>query len=478
MHEIFGNVTTKDFETCFFILFSEVGIECNIKTHRRRKAATDLLLPDSTMDYLEENGYVLEYGSEGQAHIECPFSDEHTQESGVSATTYFPKGSRGYEQGHFKCFHAHCEGREDVDFEEALGVRLAMFEDLTLLEAGRRKFEAIPLHEFVAEPTPPWMIKGILPETGMAMIYGASGSGKSFLAIDLALSIALGEEWCGRKVNQGSVVYVAAEGAGGIRKRFKAYARQHSINPEDIPINAIQDAPNLHGNDATLLLKEIQKVEDVRVVIVDTLAQVSPGADENSAKDMGAVLNRCKKVQEETGALVVLIHHSGKDASKGARGWSGMFAAMDTVIEVSSKQKKRKAKITKQKDGEDGTEFPFELRPITLGYDEDGDEITSCFVQYTEPDGITPDLRGVWQERILEVACELEVNEIPVKDFLDNVVSSVEPPEDGKRDSRRDGALRALRNISEQGVILFDGNIVSFPQDRNSSQSDKCEDAA
>ncbi len=477
-------LTEKQFEAVMFVLESEFGIAPTSRRGLRKRGVKDLDRADSTYEFLEKKGLVLEYGDDGQQHIECPFADEHTTESVVSATSYFPAGSGGYEQGHFICLHAHCEGRTNEDFEEALGVIASEFEYLGPLE-GRRKFEAIPLHEFVSAPSPSWMIKGILPHSGLAMIYGASGSGKSFLAIDIALSIALGSEWCGKKVSQGNVVYIAAEGAAGIRKRFKAYALHHSLDTKNIPISAIEDAPNLHGNDATRLLSEIQKVEGVRVVVVDTLAQSSPGADENSAKDMGAILSKCKKIQEETGALVILIHHSGKDSSKGARGWSGIFAAMDTVIEVRSNKETRIAKITKQKDGEDGIEYSFALHPITLGWDDDDDEITSCIVVYVEHENVTVGVRGKWQVSIVKAMQELDQRDEPVlrQDVISRAIKfhPFEPGDDSenpKRDRRAESVNRALNQLEEMGLLFVDDDRVACPQTHEDPQNELCGNAA
>lgn len=128
-------LTEEQFETVCFILQEEFAVADTTQKGLRKKASKDAaIVPDDIYDYLEENDHVIEYGAEGQLHIECPFADEHTTESAVSATSYFPRGSRGYERGHFVCLHAHCDHREDVDFEEALGIRAAEMQELTLTE--------------------------------------------------------------------------------------------------------------------------------------------------------------------------------------------------------------------------------------------------------------------------------------------------------------------------------------------------------
>lgn len=123
----FPEITQDQFERLFDGLVKAFAIEEPTKGHLRQQGETRQV-EDSTAEFLEENGLVLGYGPENQLFIECPFKDEHTTESGETATAYLPAGVRGYKQGHFKCLHAHCEGRDDVDFLDALGVRVAGFD--------------------------------------------------------------------------------------------------------------------------------------------------------------------------------------------------------------------------------------------------------------------------------------------------------------------------------------------------------------
>lgn len=116
---------------------------------------------------------------------------------------------------------------------------------------------------------------------------------------------------------------------------------------------------------------------------MDTLNAATSGLDENSSRDMGLILEAAKKLQRLTGGLVVLVHHTGKDASKGLRGHSSLLAALDAVIEVGRNGEARYWRMSKSKESEDGKRRGFRLKPIGLGYDEDGEPETSCVV---EPD--------------------------------------------------------------------------------------------
>jgi putative DNA primase/helicase len=116
------------------------------------------------------------------------------------------------------------------------------------------------------------------------------------------------------------------------------------------------------------------------VVIVDTLNRAAPTSDENSSKDMGEILQACKRLQGLIGGLVVLVHHTGKDTTQGARGHSSFFAALDGAIEVKRKTDKRSWSIAKAKDGQDGRDYSFALKLHELGEDTDGDKVTSCTI--------------------------------------------------------------------------------------------------
>ena len=117
------------------------------------------------------------------------------------------------------------------------------------------------------------------------------------------------------------------------------------------------------------------------VIFIDTLNRSAPMADENSSKDMGEILEGAKRLQLAICGLVVLVHHTGKDTTKGMRGHSSLFAALDGAIQVERSVVGRAWGVAKAKDGEDGGKFPFKLKLHVLGKDADGDEITSCTVE-------------------------------------------------------------------------------------------------
>lgn len=228
-----------------------------------------------------------------------------------------------------------------------------------------------------------WLIKGVLPAAELAVVYGASGSGKSFFVLDMVAAIARGIEWRGRKTRQCPVVYIAAEGASGFRARTLAYGRHQDADLTTMPFHVLPSAVDLVDGYLELC-EDIEQIGGAGIVVVDTLSAVTPGLDENTGRDMGQLVNACRQVHAATGALVILVHHSGKDAEQGARGWSGLRAACDCEIRVTQEGPDRAARITKQKDGEEGMDFGFCLSVVQVGFDEDNDPVTSCVVEETD----------------------------------------------------------------------------------------------
>ena len=116
-------------------------------------------------------------------------------------------------------------------------------------------------------------------------------------------------------------------------------------------------------------------------MVIDTLNRAAPDVDENSSQDMGRILQGVKELQRRTEGLVVLVHHSGKDLSRGMRGHSSLHAALDGAVEVERTGEERSWKAVKVKDGEDGHRHTFHLFRHVLGQDADGDDFSSCTVR-------------------------------------------------------------------------------------------------
>jgi hypothetical protein len=236
-----------------------------------------------------------------------------------------------------------------------------------------------------------YLVKGLLDAGAMSVIYGPSNSGKTFWTIDLAYHIAIGAPWRGRRVTQASVLYLAAEGGRGVINRVAALKQAHGVC--DAPFAVKRAGLDLLHDQADLqhivdLSAEVRaKLPDApHLIVIDTLSRVMAGGDENSAADMTALIRNIDAIRATTGAHIATVHHTGKDAARGARGHSSLRAATDTEIEIMNEGGARAAMVTKQRDHEGGETFAFELKTVLLGHDQDGDEVSSCIIEATDAD--------------------------------------------------------------------------------------------
>lgn len=232
------------------------------------------------------------------------------------------------------------------------------------------------------------LIEGLLTIGGGSILYGDSNSGKTFLAIDLACAIARGIKWMGRRTHQGLVVYLATESPGSVITRLYAYQKYHdTIVPNFVVIKSPVNLFN-GDNDTNVVIYTIQQLEQqqgekVQLIIGDTLARLSAGANENAGQDMSLVMRRFDRIRNKTGAHFMLIHHCGKNTSNGARGWSGLRAAIDTEIEVTSNSDGRYIEVTKQRDlPSKGERISFALTPVKLDIaNKWGKNLSTCVVE-------------------------------------------------------------------------------------------------
>lgn len=247
-------------------------------------------------------------------------------------------------------------------------------------EAPGPRFRVMTADDLAALPPVRWRVRGVLPAEGIAAIYGPAGSGKTFLTLDLLGAVADGRAWFAHRVESCAVVYVALEGEAGIAQRVKAYRTRHGRAPARMRFIA-QPFALLEAGDVAELAQAIRAAGGAGgIVAIDTLNRAAPGADENDSRDMGRIIEGAKLLQAALGGLVLLIHHSGKDAGRGLRGHSSLMAALDAVLEVSRDGDRREWRLAKAKDAGDGEAHPFRLEVVELGTDDDGEPITSCVV--------------------------------------------------------------------------------------------------
>lgn len=240
--------------------------------------------------------------------------------------------------------------------------------------------------QFAGEATPvlnhDYVVKGWLNRDSVSVVYGDANVGKSFWAVNVAHHVQQGLAWGGCRVTAGPVLYVAAEGGTLFTNRLVAAKAKFMVLQVPVTVGGRNCA-------APVLAETVQHLSDIHgafaLIIFDTLARVMAG-DENAAQDVGALMRGIDHLRTATGAHIMLIHHSGKDASKGARGHSALRAAVDTEIELTKSKEtgERMARATKQRDMASGADCLFRLEQVELGKDRDGDPVTSCIVKHAE----------------------------------------------------------------------------------------------
>lgn len=327
-----------------------------------------------------------------------------------------------------------------------------------------QRFRVVERDEFTSRPPPSWIIKGVLPQAELGMVYGESTAGKSFAVLDVAAAIDLGIPWRGHRTKRARVVIIVAEGAADFRNRMVAYEQHHGVK---LSLGVIPDTPNLLEGEDVKALVAVLKARGVDLIVVDTYAQTTVGGDENSAKDTGRAVAACRALHRHTGATVLLVHHAGKDVARGARGSSSLKAACDFELEVTRDGEHRQLKVSKLKGGQDGPVYPFRLATVEVGKDDEGDPITSCVVEAAEARGKTSGRtpRGKNDRFVWQAVCDLldlgDTPSVSVRDVVDTAVSRMpEMPSSKGVDRRKDVVRRALSALQEQRYLaIFDGEI-------------------
>jgi hypothetical protein len=254
------------------------------------------------------------------------------------------------------------------------------------MTASTSKFKLIRAGELLEMPPPTWLVEGIIQTGALTILYGESGSLKSFTALDLAMCIATDQEWHGRKVKSGPVVYVVGEGSTGAAKRVRAWMKHHAVEKADAE-NALflLAAPQLRDNNDVPALHAAILAENINpaLIVIDTFARCFVGGEENSAKDVGEFIQGCNELQRNTGAAVLVIHHTGKPKGNKPpaleRGSSAIRAAAEAMLFQRRKGDQVTLSTEKQKDEEESKPVYLRLETVAVGHDDtDNNPVTSC----------------------------------------------------------------------------------------------------
>jgi hypothetical protein len=228
-------------------------------------------------------------------------------------------------------------------------------------------FPLMTLAELRAMPPVEWLVENLLTRTGLGVLYGPPGAGKSFAALELAACVARGQPFHGLAVEQGAAIYIAGEGVGGLGKRVKALEAARGWQG-DAPLYLLGQAVAFaeQGEVERLMQTISARGERVALVVVDTVARALLGHEENSADSMGAFVAACDAVKRHCGGALLGIHHSGKDAARGARGSNSLVAGADSVLKAAQEHGFLSLAIEKQKDGEQVEPLRFRMSQRAL----------------------------------------------------------------------------------------------------------------
>lgn len=248
----------------------------------------------------------------------------------------------------------------------------------------------------------------MFPSDGIAFIGGQSGAGKTFIAVDLAVSVCTQQPFFGRKVrSKRGVAYVAAEGAGTLAVRFEAARRQRDAG-NCLPIATVTLSGDLaQVGEIEALLTKLAAINTrfiqvhgcpLGLVIIDTLAAAFTIKDENANGEASTVMRGLRLINHSTGALVLVVHHFGKSSETGLRGASAYRAGADAVLsvlgtrdEVAGTCRDRSVAVAKSRTGQEGPVSGFDLIEMAMGENRYGEPFYSCAIGQTN---IAPKTRG------------------------------------------------------------------------------------
>jgi hypothetical protein len=227
-------------------------------------------------------------------------------------------------------------------------------------------------------PERDYLLKGVLSPAEISIWVGPPKCGKSFLLLHIAYMLSLANSVFGRRVKPSKVLYVAAEGEGGIGKRIRALRRRYGDSPNFHWI--AQPADLLHADGDLEDMKAAAAGVGAQLIVLDTLSRLLAGGDENSPGDMGSFISNVTQLRHATGAHVAIVHHGTKSSNGSSPRGHGSLTGADDALILKQEDGSRLATLVHSKDDADGMRWAFDLERVELGTDQDGDPITTLLV--------------------------------------------------------------------------------------------------
>lgn len=318
-----------------------------------------------------------------------------------------------------------------------------------------------------------WLVDDYLEQDALVVMFGPPGEGKSFIALDLACCIATGREFHGHETKQGAVFYIAGEGHNGIARRIRGWAEHNGCSLSGVPLYVSDGATDLATViNAARVAQAVQQLADTTgkdptLIVIDTLAR-NFGGDENSATDVGNFVRHVDAyLRHKWKATTLIVHHSGKDGGRGARGSSALKGAADAEYEVGRNAEDKIIRLTprKMKDAEEPAPLAFELVGVSL-FDDTGQPVSGAAlsaIEHTAPSASTSSGMGKNQQAALAVLKEMyaETSERLAgqgrQDHPIHIVTDEWRQRCEAGDMSRNRYKEARDALQRRGVISFDG---------------------
>ena len=329
-----------------------------------------------------------------------------------------------------------------------------------LLDADR--FEFVSVGSLVARVKQiDWLVEGYVESDSLALIYGEPGHGKSFLAIDVACSVATGTEWHGHAVKRGAVFYIAGEGHNGLARRFQAWSEARGVSLADAPLfvstrsAALTESASARTVSTTVRELAASTGETPGLIVVDTLARNFGGGDENSTADMGVFVAHLDELRRLWKATVVVVHHAGKDARRRSRGSTALPGAMDAEYEVAKSGDDVISLLPhKMKEAENPAPMAFRLQKVESS-DFEGQPVHGAALALADCKPASKAARGKHQLEMLRVLQQMEDEGEQVRvDAWESRVKASNIPRQRVHDGKKALLAQGLIQLLPHGCVV------------------------
>jgi hypothetical protein len=310
----------------------------------------------------------------------------------------------------------------------------------------------------------PWLVRRFIRENTFAVVFAPPGSFKSFLTQQLAYGIATGTEAWGRRMERGSVLYLCGgEGTDGLRDRQHAWEEATERSLVGAPLVFKEDPENLRDQKrVSELIEEFRRLmtplaPPIRLIVIDTLARHFGGGDENGQGPMSEFVEGVQRIQRAIGCTVIVVHHTTKSANDVLRGSSALLGAADTALLVCKERRDTViVKPHKQKEGRTDIALRFKVKTVQLGWDEEGDLITSAHLDFVSDEELSDEPEegpkmpplGPVQKDVKRVLEQRPGEWHTVEDVLAALPGRFDQSRRGRR-----SLTDSLRTLAERGIV-------------------------